>query len=84
MTIDLYDETEYDDVLVSFGVSTEFIKRDFNNNLFISKKEFISFNLSDKNNLINYIKEKVNKTIKKNKYSLSKIVIQSEDERCPF
>lgn len=84
MKIDLYDETEYDDVLVTFEVSTEFIKRDFNNNLFISKKEFIAFNLSDKNNLINYIKEKVNKTIKKNKYCLSNIVMRHEDERIPF
>ena len=76
-------EDDYTDVLVCFNVVTNYIPKT-NNNLFIDKSEFIEKDLSQENNLINYIKFEVQKFIKPNKFSIQDIVIEPEENRIPF
>ena len=79
----MIEDEYYNDILVCFNVSTNYIPKT-NNNLFIDKSEFIEKSLSQENNLINYIKSEVQKFIKPNKFSIQDIVIEPEDNRIPF
>lgn len=78
----MFKDDYYTDVLVSFNIITKYLKT--NNNLFIDKQEFIEKDLSQENNLINYIKFEVQKFIKSNKFIVQDIVIEPEDDRIPF
>lgn len=78
----MFKDDYYTDVLVSFTIVTKYLKS--NNNLFIDKQEFIENHLSQENNLINYIKFKVQKFIKSNKFIVQDIIIEPEDNRIPF
>lgn len=78
----MFEDDYYTDVLVSFTIITKYLKS--YNNLFIDKSEFIEKDLSQENNLINYIKSEVQKFIKPNKFTVQDIVIEPEDNRIPF
>lgn len=78
----MFKDDYYTDVLVSFNIITKYLKT--NNNLFIDKQEFIEKNLSQENNLINYIKFEVQEFIKPNKFIVQDIIIEPEDNRIPF
>jgi hypothetical protein len=84
MLINLFDSSEFDDVLVTFSIKTDFVKNDFNNNIFILKQTFILEDLSDSNNLIKYLKKNIELHIKPNKYIIKQINIYPENERIPF
>lgn len=78
----MFEDDYYTDVLVSFNIITKYLKT--YNNLFIDKQEFIEKDLSQENNLINYIKFEVQKFIKPNKFIVRDIIIEPEDNRIPF
>lgn len=78
----MFEDDYYIDVLVSFNIITKYLKT--HNNLFIDKQEFIEKDLSQENNLINYIKFEVQKFIKPNKFIVQDIIIEPEDNRIPF
>lgn len=78
----MFEDDYYTDVLVSFNIITKYLKT--YNNLFIDKQEFIKKDLSQENNLINYIKFEVQKFIKPNKFIVRDIIIEPEDNRIPF
>ncbi len=78
----MFEDDYYTDVLVSFNIITKYLKT--YNNLFIDKQEFIEKDLSQENNLINYIKFEVQKFIKPNKFIVQDIIIEPEDNRIPF
>ncbi len=78
----MFEDDYYTDVLVSFNIITKYLKT--YNNLFIDKQEFIEKDLSQENNLINYIKFEVQKFIKPNKFIVQDIIIEPEDNRILF
>lgn len=79
----MFEDDYYTDVLVSFTICTNYIPKSYNN-LFIDKREFIEKDLSNKNNLINYIMCEVQNFIKPNKFIVQDIIIEPEDNRIPF
>lgn len=82
--MDLYNKEDFNNVQVSFVVTNKFISKNSIKNLYIPKNDFIKYNLMDHECLINYIKEDVNKHLKKNSYELKNISICPENERSPF
>ena len=69
---------EYTDVLIEYTVSTKYIRRK-NDNVFIDKEEFE--NIKD---IEQYLRKRIEKHIKKNRYKLIGWEIMPEDDRIPF
>lgn len=72
------EDLEFTDVLIEYTVSTKYIRRKFDN-VFISKDEY-----NDIKDIGQYLRKRIEKHIKKNRYKLIGWEIMPENDRIPF